>query len=683
MKLTDSIRFIKGIGEKKAKRLEKLNIKTIEDLLFHFPMRYEDRSICKSLDEIANDEKVCAHGRIVNFEKSMPKRNMTIIKIVVKQGQSMAYLTLFNNKYITDKYAVGDKISFYGKAKLVFNHLEFNSPDIELYGENKLTGIIFPVYPLTAGITNTEIQEAMKKALQGINLPSLEILPEWILKNNQIAPIQMALRNIHFPESTNSLRIARYRFVYEELLILQLYILTMKQARNYQAAYRILPDERLNALIDRLDYELTASQKKVIGDIIEDMGRPQPMQRLVQGDVGSGKTIVAFSAMYLTYLNGLQSAIMVPTEILAKQHYAVASKLFAPYGINVRLLIGSTTKKEKEEIYDEITTGLCHMVIGTHALIEDKVRFHKLGLAITDEQHRFGVKQRNALYASYEITPHVLVLTATPIPRTLSLIIQGDLDVSLITQLPKGRIPIETLVVEQKLRYKAYEKSVEEIKKGKQVYIVCPLVEESEELDLHSAQKLYNDLKDDYYKDYRIGLIHGKMKAAEKNAIMAAFEKNEIQVLVSTTVIEVGINVPNATVMIIEEAQRFGLSQLHQLRGRVGRGKDQSYCILIYKGSSDIMKQRMQIMSETTDGFVIAEKDLILRGPGEIFGLKQHGLPEFKVADLAKHLQIMEIAQKDAIHIIEGKILDAEEKDRLLNTIEAKFLKKLEEIALN
>lgn len=683
MKPTDSIRFLKGIGEKKEKRYEKLNIRTLEDLIFHFPVRYEDRSVFKNLNEIAHDEKVCSYGRIVNFEKSTPKRNMTIIKIVVKQGQSAAYLTFFNNKYIMDKYSVGDKIAFYGKAKLVFNRLEFNAPDIEFYGENKLTGNIFPVYPLTAGISNTEVQEAVKKALQGLTLQKLEILPEKILQKNQLAPLAMALKNIHFPEDLNKLRMARYRFVYEELLVLQLYILTMKEARDQQTAYQIVADERLSSLIQNLDYELTPAQQKVLEDIVADMDKVIPMQRLLQGDVGSGKTIVAFLAMYLTYLNGLQSAIMVPTEILAKQHYEAAIKLFAPYGINVRLLIGSSKKKEKEEIYEEIRQGTCHMVVGTHALIEDKVQFDKLGLAITDEQHRFGVKQRNALYSGYETTPHVLVLTATPIPRTLSLIIQGDLDVSLITQLPKGRIPIETLVVEQKLRHKAYEKGLAEVEKGKQVYIVCPLVEESEELDLHSAQKLYVDLKEGYYKEYRVGLIHGKMKAAEKNEIMAAFEKNEIQVLVSTTVIEVGINVPNATVMIIEEAQRFGLSQLHQLRGRVGRGKDQSYCILIYKGTSDIMKQRMQIMSETTDGFIIAEKDLILRGPGEVFGLRQHGLPEFKVADLAKHLEIMESAQKDARSIIEGRMLEQKERDQLLEIIREKFMKKLEEVALN
>ncbi len=683
MKLTDSIRLIKGIGEKKASKLAKLNIKTLEDLIYHFPARYEDRSIFKTLDQIASDERVCSYGTIVNFEKTTPKRNLSIIKIVVKQGQNMAYLTLFNNKYIVDKYSIGDKIAFYGKAKLLFNHLEFNSPDIEPYGENKLTGRIFPVYPLTQGVSNLEIQNMIQTALRSSNLKELEMLPDKILKENNIAPIEFALNKIHFPGNVQELKVARYRIVYEELFMLQLYILLLKSSRNSQASYQIKYKEKLKTMIDSLAYELTDSQKSVIGDIIRDMEKDHPMQRLVQGDVGSGKTIVAFSAMYLTFLNGLQSAIMVPTEILAKQHYEAATKLFEPLGVTVRLLIGSTKKKEKETIYEEINSGTCHMVIGTHALIQDKVRFEKLALAITDEQHRFGVKQRNALYASYNMLPHVLVLTATPIPRTLSLIIQGDLDVSSITQLPKGRVPIETLVIEQKLRHKAYEKSLKEIEKGKQVYIVCPLVEESEEMDLYSAQQLYTELKEEYYQDCQVGLIHGRMKATEKNDIMSAFEKNDLQVLVSTTVIEVGINVPNATVMIIEEAQRFGLSQLHQLRGRVGRGRDQSYCILIYKGSSDIMKQRMEIMNSTTDGFIIAEKDLLLRGPGEMFGLRQHGLPEFKIADLAKHLKIMELAQKDALGITEGRILNSVERAQLLEKVEKKFQKKLEEIALN
>lgn len=683
MKSTDSVMFIKGIGEKRAEKLKKLHIETVEDLLFHFPARYEDRSQIKPLEEIANDERACSYGTIVNFEKTTPKRNMTIIKIVVKQGSSAAYLTTFNNPYIMDKFAVGDKISFYGKAKRVFNRLEFNAPEIERYGENKITGIIYPVYPLTFGISNNDMQNAIRIALEKTPLSALEIIPESIREEHHIAPVSFGLQNIHFPRDIKDLKAARYRFVYEDFFVLQLYILRMKALGTKEKAYPIMPLQDLQEFVSSLSFELTQAQQNVIRDISYDMGRDYPMQRLVQGDVGSGKTIIAFYGAYAAFLNRYQSTIMVPTEILAKQHYKSAQELFKDRQIRIRLLIGSMTKKEKEKVYEEIKNHECDLVIGTHALIQDKVSFPKLALAVTDEQHRFGVRQRSALYANYHITPHILVLTATPIPRTLSLIIQGDLDVSVIGELPKGRIPIQTLVIEQKLRQKAYERCVSELGKGRQAYIVCPLVEESEELDLKSAQELYVDLKNGYLKNYKVGLIHGKMKPAEKTEIMTAFEEKRIDALVSTTVIEVGINVPNATVMIIEEAQRFGLSQLHQLRGRVGRGTDESYCVLVYKGSSEILQQRMQIMSDTSDGFLIAEKDLELRGPGEMFGLRQHGLPEFKVADLAKHMDIMALAQRDAVAIMEGELLQGKEKELLLDRINKKFEREIEEIALN
>ncbi|MDO5062240.1 MAG: ATP-dependent DNA helicase RecG [Peptostreptococcaceae bacterium] len=682
MKPTDSVQYIKGIGEKKAKRFAKLHIHTVEDLLFHLPARYEDRSVIKTFDQIANDERVCSYGTIVNFEKSMPKRNMLIIKIVVKQGSHAAYLTTFNNEYITDKFSVGDRIAFYGKAKRVLNRLDFQSPEIEKQGEGKLTGVIFPIYPLTAGLTNTDVQKAVTQALEQVRLGLYENIPLEIREKRQLAPMEFALRNVHFPKGLEELKIARYRFVYEDFFLLQTYILMMKKLGEKQKAFELMRYEEADNFVQNLSFELTSAQKKVLEDIDRDLGRSYPMQRLVQGDVGSGKTIIAFYASYCAFLNGYQSTIMVPTEILAKQHYHSAMELFAHTPLRIRLLIGSMTKKEKEKVYQEIAAHECDLVIGTHALIQEKVVFPKLALAVTDEQHRFGVRQRSALYAGYEITPHILVLTATPIPRTLSLILQGDLDVSVINELPKGRIPIKTLVIEQKIRHKAYERCIDELQKGRQAYIVCPLVEESEELDLRSAQELWVDLKNGYLKDFRVGLIHGKLKASEKNEIMEAFEQKRLDALVSTTVIEVGINVPNATVMIVEEAQRFGLSQLHQLRGRVGRGTDESYCVLVYKGGSDILQQRMQIMSETADGFVIAEKDLQLRGPGEMFGLRQHGLPEFKVADLAKHIHIMELAQKDAFELLESKRLH-QEYQSLLDKINKKFEREIQEIALN
>lgn len=684
MRAQDSIMYLKGIGEKKAVKYKKLNIETLEDLMYHFPVRYEDRTIVKRFDEIANDEKVCSYGTIVHFDKSRPKRNMTIVKIAVKQGNEAAFLTVFNNEYIKDKFKVGDKIAFFGKAKKVFGRLEFNSPDIELFGENNLTNIIYPVYALTYGINNGEIQKAVKDALNKAYYKDFEYIPPKIVEKQHLCPLDYAFNNIHFPQNVESLKVARYRFVYEDFFLLQIYILMLKKYSAHQATYDISPSDEVQEFIEKLPFELTGAQKKVIEEITADMNSKIPMQRLVQGDVGSGKTIVAFCSAYNSFLNGYQSTIMVPTEILAKQHYQAAQELFKNTGMRIRLLTGSSTKKEKEKLYKEISEHQCDLVIGTHAIIQDGVSFAKLALAVTDEQHRFGVKQRNSLYSNYDIMPHVLVMTATPIPRTLSMIIHGDLDISIIDELPKGRKPIQTMAVTQRLRSKAYERCIEEIKKGKQVYVVCPLVEESEDLDIKSAQELQIELQQNYMSDCKVGLIHGKMRPKDKNEIMSEFENRNIQVLVSTTVIEVGINVPNATVMVIEDAQRFGLSQLHQLRGRVGRGSDESYCILIYQGNSDILKQRMKIMTETNNGFVISEKDLILRGPGEVFGLRQHGLPEFKIADLSKHMNVLKSAQDDAKDIVNiSKDNLDENTSKILDKIRTKFEKRIESIALN
>lgn len=680
----DSIMYVKGVGEKKSQKYKKLNIETVEELLYHFPARYEDRTTVKRFDEIANDEKVCSYGTIVNFEKSTPKRNMTIIKVVVKQGSEGALLTIFNNEYIKDKFNVGDKISFYGKAKKVFGRLEFNSPDIEKIGENNLTNMIYPVYNLTHGLTNPEIQKSLKDSLSKIAFREMEYIPSEFLEKHHICPVEYALKNIHFPASIDALKIARFRLIYQDFFMLQLYLLMMKKFTHQHSTYRITPLPELDSFIAGLPFELTHAQKKVIDEIKRDMDRDIPMQRLVQGDVGSGKTIVAFYSIYNAFLNGFQSTLMVPTEILAKQHYQSALDLFKNTGIRIRLLTGSTPKKEKEKIYQEISGHDCDFVIGTHAIIQDQVNFEKLALAITDEQHRFGVKQRNSLYSSYETMPHVLVMTATPIPRTLSMIIQGDLDVSLIDEMPKGRKPIETIAIRQTLRKNAYDRCTEEIQKGRQVYIVCPLVEESEDLDIKSAQELFDELSQKQFSNYRVGLLHGKMRPRDKAQIMQEFEGQNIDVLVSTTVIEVGINVPNATVMVIEDAQRFGLSQLHQLRGRVGRGTEESHCILIYQGNSDILKQRMKIMTETNNGFIISEKDLILRGPGEMFGLRQHGLPEFKIADLVKHMNVLHLAQEDAKILIDDESSQkSAEKDKVMQRVKAKFEKEIKTIALN
>lgn len=684
MKASDSIMYIKGIGEKRALKYKKIGIETIEDLLYHFPVRYEDRREFKKFNDIAMDEKVSSYGSIVNFEKTMPKKGMTITKIVVRQGQEAGVLTMFNNEFIKDKFNVGDKIAFYGKAKRIFGRLEFNSPEIEKFDERKTVGVIYPVYNLTQGMSNAEIIKSVEEVFKKINYNELNYIPASIEKNLKLCPNEFALKNIHLPQDASAIKVAKYRLVYEEFFVMQMYLALIKKKGQKSKAYEIQEAKEAKEFLNNLPFQLTNAQQKVIEEIELDIKNPYPMQRLVQGDVGSGKTIVAFYSSYLAHIRGYQSTIMVPTEILAKQHYQSALELFKGTDMRIRLLTGSTKKKDKEKIYKEIKEHECDLVIGTHAILQEKVVFKNLALAVTDEQHRFGVKQRNSLYAGYEITPHVLVMTATPIPRTLSMIIHGDLNVSIIDEMPKGRKPIETIAVQNILESIAYDKCIEQMDLGKQIYIVCPLVEESEDLDIKSAEELYQDLKKSKFKKYRVGLIHGKMKAKEKSEIMEAFEAHELDVLVSTTVIEVGINVPNATVMVIEDAQRFGLSQLHQLRGRVGRGSSESYCVLIYKGKSDVLKQRMEIMAQTGNGFIIAEKDLLLRGPGEVFGLRQHGLPELKLGDIIKHIKVLQQAQKDVNDMMKERIsLTKSEQIVLLNRIRDKFNKEIEDIAMN
>ena len=682
MNFDESIKKISGIGDKKAKYFEKLNIKTIKDLLFHFPVRYEDRSNLKKFNEIYSDERVASFGEIVSFDKHNTRKKFSVIKIHIRQERENAVIVIFNNEYILNKFSIGDKISFYGKAKRNYGILEFLSPEIEKFGENKIVGSIYPIYPLTNGLTNNDIFSAVKKVIYNVDINGAEILPKEILDIQKIAPFDFALKNIHFPESKKALSSARYRFIYEDFFVLQMYMFIMKSTSKNQSAFRLDTKygEKFSSL---LDFELTNSQKKVIEDISDDLNKNFPMQRLVHGDVGSGKTVIAFFAMYTAFKNSYQSVMMVPTEILAKQHFENATKVFAGEKINIRLLIGSTAKKEKEEIYQEIKNGSVDIVIGTHALIQDKVKFKNLAVAITDEQHRFGVKQRSMLYLDYEKCPHILVMTATPIPRTLTFILQGDLDISTIDELPAGRKRIETFSVYKKQRIKVYEKCIEEINKGRQVYIVCPLVEESEKLDLQSANELFFELEKGYFKDYNIALLHGRMKNKEKSEIMQNFKEKKIDILVSTTVIEVGVNIPNATVMVIEEAQRFGLAQLHQLRGRVGRGSEKSYCILVYNETNEITRQRIQIMCSTDNGFIISQKDLELRGPGELFGLRQHGLPEFKLANLSKHISILETAQKDLKKITEQNILSEESKAELFAKIYNRFENEMKEIALN
>lgn len=684
--INESIQYVKGIGPKKAEKLNKLGIYTIKDLLYYFPRQFEDRSIIKKIAQLEDEEKVTVKALITNIESYTPKKGMTITRIDVKDDTGFAKLTFFNKEYIKNTFRVGDSILAFGKVKKNGRFVELNSCELEyLSASPKNIGKLVPVYPLSYGVTNKDIMNTVRMVFESKDIKIPEYMPEYILKKYRLCGIEYAIKNIHFPKDKESLKIALYRLIFEELLVLQLGLFMYKGGSSDEKGILFKRNQRLDEVLKSLPFSLTRAQNRALNEIIDDMCSEKVMNRLVQGDVGSGKTVVALLALAECVFNGYQGALMAPTEILAQQHYESFTETFEDIGINVELLTGSVTKKQKEGILQRARDGDIDILIGTHALIEDNVEFKNIGLVITDEQHRFGVRQRGKLSSKGE-SPDILVMTATPIPRTLALILYGDLDISIIDELPPGRQPIETIAVEKKKRDKVYNSLVRrEVDKGRQVYIVCPLVEESETLDITSATETAEEIKRDFFPDLRVGLLHGKMKPSEKDTIMTAFKNHELDILVSTTVIEVGVNVPNSTLMIIENAERFGLAQLHQLRGRVGRGKHQSYCVLIYGSNSEVCRKRMSIMEETNDGFKISEKDLEIRGPGEFFGTMQHGVPELKVANLFKHMKILKTVQQEARIIIgEDSTLDFKEYRGLKREIESKFKDKIEkDITMN
>lgn len=650
--LDNSIQYIKGIGPKKASRFKRLSIKTIKDLLYYIPRDYDDRSTFKKLSDGRNGEKltlkITIEGQgVIN----RPRRGMSILKVPFKDESGFGQLVWFNQDYIRDKLVVGDEYVVNGKYNIFGSERQIVSPVIERDKKNDKVGRIIPIYPLTEGITNNDMIKTIRIALsENINLVN-EFLPNFILKKYGLMDIQKAIYNIHFPDTRKSMIAARQRLAYEELLMLQLALLRVKQKTSSKEGIKYKAKETVFEFINNLEFNLTNSQNRVLMEIFDDMESSKQMNRLVQGDVGSGKTIIAIIAMYKAVLNGYQAAMMAPTEILATQHYESISKTLDKYNINCKLLVGSISKKKKDHILEELKEGKIDIIIGTHAIIQDNIEFDKLGLVITDEQHRFGVGHRDSL-SKKGTNPDIIVMTATPIPRTLALILYGDLDISIIDELPPGRKEIETYAVGPEFKSRIYKFIEKQIKEGRQAYVVCPLIEESESLTIESAIELYNELNEDIFQDYKVGLLHGRMNTKDKDSIMNRFKNNEINILVSTTVIEVGVNVPNSNIMLIVNAERFGLAQLHQLRGRVGRGEYQSYCILINEGKSKISRERMRIMQESTDGFKISEKDLELRGPGEFFGTKQHGIPQLKVANLFSDMNILKIAQEDAIELI-------------------------------
>ncbi|HBE9428646.1 ATP-dependent DNA helicase RecG [Clostridioides difficile] len=685
MDLYKDVQYVKGIGPKKADKLNKLGIFTLKDLLYYFPRQFEDRNNLKKIAQLEDGEKVTIKAVISSINTFSPKEGMTLTKIDVKDETGSAKLVFFNKSYIKNTFRPGDSILVFGKVKKKFNNLELTSCELEyLTNSPKNTCRFMPVYQLTYGVTNKEIMSIIRTVLEDKELIIQEYMPQRIIEKYRLCSIDFAVRNIHSPSSKESLKIALYRIVFEELLILQLGLFVFKSGRNKEDGIKFEKSKDLKKIISALPFKLTKAQNRALDEIIQDMNLEKIMNRLVQGDVGSGKTVVALLALANCVLNGYQGALMAPTEILAGQHYISLTESLKDFGINVGLLIGSLTKKQKDTVLEQIKNNEIDILIGTHALIEDKVEFNNIGLVITDEQHRFGVMQRSKLSLK-GANPDILVMTATPIPRTLALILYGDLDISIIDELPPGRQPIETIAIEKSKRDRAYNNLVRrEVESGRQVYIVCPLVEESEAIEAKSAVELVEELRAEYFHDLRLGLLHGKMKSSEKDEVMRLFKNKEIDILVSTTVIEVGVNVPNATLMIIENAERFGLAQLHQLRGRVGRGSHKSYCVLIYDSKTDVCRQRMAIMEETNDGFKISEKDLEIRGPGEFFGTRQHGLPELKVANLFKHIKILKLAQQEARYILgEDNNLQLKENMALKKEIIDKFKDTLKEISLN
>ncbi|EGT2198982.1 ATP-dependent DNA helicase RecG [Clostridioides difficile] len=683
--LYKDVQYVKGIGPKKADKLNKLGIFTLKDLLYYFPRQFEDRNNLKKIAQLEDGEKVTIKAVISSINTFSPKEGMTLTKIDVKDETGSAKLVFFNKSYIKNTFRPGDSILVFGKVKKKFNNLELTSCELEyLTNSPKNTCRFMPVYQLTYGVTNKEIMSIIRTVLEDKDLIIQEYMPQRIIEKYRLCSIDFAVRNIHSPSSKESLKIALYRIVFEELLILQLGLFVFKSGRNKEDGIKFETSKDLKKIISALPFKLTKAQNRALDEIIQDMNLDKIMNRLVQGDVGSGKTVVALLALANCVLNGYQGALMAPTEILAGQHYISLTESLKDFGINVGLLIGSLTKKQKDTVLEQIKNNEIDILIGTHALIEDKVEFNNIGLVITDEQHRFGVMQRSKLSLK-GANPDILVMTATPIPRTLALILYGDLDISIIDELPPGRQPIETIAIEKSKRDRAYNNLVRrEVESGRQVYIVCPLVEESEAIEAKSAVELVEELRAEYFHDLRLGLLHGKMKSSEKDEVMGLFKNKEIDILVSTTVIEVGVNVPNATLMIIENAERFGLAQLHQLRGRVGRGSHKSYCVLIYDSKTDVCRQRMAIMEETNDGFKISEKDLEIRGPGEFFGTRQHGLPELKVANLFKHIKILKLVQQEARYILgEDNNLQLKENMALKKEIIDKFKDTLKEISLN
>ena len=676
--MDERLTTIKGIGPGREKQLHKLGITNITSLLTYFPRTYEDRRTIYRIGELKSGMTGGVVGNVIAVQEKRPRPRLSILEVVIADGTGPLKIVLFNQGYKKNFYKKGQRLYAYGKAEFQYGSMQMNTPQIENLGDGGEPdrGIV-PIYALADGVSQFVVRSSVRNWFAA-NHALPEILPAEVREAHQYMTRYDAFKMMHFPESSERYEEARHQLAYEELFVMQSGLALLRNKEQCHKGPKMGPNGDLMAqCIEILPFSLTGDQQRALEDIRIDMEDERPMQRLLQGDVGSGKTVVATLSLLKAIENGYQGALMAPTEILAAQHYEGIADVCGNLGITIELLTGSTTKKEKERIYEGLGDGSIHMIIGTHALIQEGVNFHNLGLVIIDEQHRFGVEQRARLQQKGTY-PHVLIMTATPIPRTMTLSVYGDLAVSLIKEMPPGRKPVKTYVVDSSYKDRLRAFFGKEMAEGRQVYVVCPLVEESEKLDLQAAEELYLELKEYFYKAYEVGLVHGRMKPSEKDEGMNAFHNGNISLLVSTTVIEVGVNVPNATIMCIEGAERFGLSQLHQLRGRVGRGSHQSYCILVSDSKNDVSQERLKLMEQTQDGFELAEQDLLLRGSGQLFGLAQSGLPDLRVANIIKDIEILVEARKDVLDFASQfgmETLESVMKEELEKRFGEKFLR--------
>ncbi len=665
-KLDDSVKYLKGVGPKRAELFEKLGINTVRDLIYHLPRSYMDFTSPTAIASAVLDEVNVVEAEVVKKERpAMIRKGMTLYKLLVTDGSDDMNVTIFNSQYLFDSVKVGEKYIFCGKVTGNLTRREMSSPTVQ---KSSSGDRIQPIYPLTAGLTQNILRSCVKSALSAVTQAEVETLPNDILKKYSLMPESEALVKIHFPKEREDVFPARRRLSFDELLTLRLGMMRLRERVRSLTAYSMKKVD-MSGFTSALPFKLTGAQSRAVSECMADMEKSAPMNRLILGDVGSGKTAVAAACCYIAAKNGAQAVLMAPTEILALQHYDSLRTFLEPSGLRVGLLTGSLTKKKKSEVSEAASRGEYDVIVGTHAVFQESAGYERLGLVITDEQHRFGVAQRTAL-AKKGNNPHRLVMSATPIPRTLALMIYGELDISVLDELPAGRAKTETYAVTGKLRSRACAFVRKELDRKGQAYVVCPAVEEGT-ADIKNVTDYAKELERGEFSGYRIGVLHGQLPAAKKEEVMRRFKDGELDVLVCTTVVEVGVDVPNASVMMVENADRFGLSQLHQLRGRVGRGSRNSYCILITDNVSEESRKRLKILSSTSDGFEISEADLELRGPGDFFGSAQHGLPPLKIADLAADAELVKLAQ-DAAELLNERF-QLSECDSLRKRVEALF----------